>query len=209
MEILTINNIIVAITCLVSILCFSNHELRNKLAHYPVSEHGRNEYYRMLSSGFIHADPFHLFVNMFVLYQFGGEVESYFIDTHNEFGKVIYLVFYLIAIVVANMPTFSRYKNNSSYMALGASGATSAVLFAFILYRPMSMLGLFLVIPIPAIIFGILYLWYSSYASRRSTDNIDHDAHFYGAVFGFLFAWMINPGQITSFLGQITDVFNG
>ena len=208
MELLTINNLIIAITCLVSIIGFSNQSIINSLSHYPVAELRNKEWYRMLTAGFVHADPFHLFINMYVLYQFGGMIESQFVENHGNFGKLIYLFFYLATIVFANMPTFSKHKEDRSYHAIGASGATSAVVFAFIFYLPTAMLGLFLIIPIPAILFGILYLFYSSYASKRGGDNIDHDAHFYGAVFGFLFAWMLHPSQIHSFINQILNIFN-
>ena len=121
-------------------------------------------------------------------------------------GGLLYLLMYLVTIVMASAFTHFKHKDNLAYAALGASGATSGVIFAFVYYYPWAMLGLFFVIPCPAIIAAFLYLVYSSWASKNSNDNIGHDAHFYGAIFGFLFMVALDPGQFTNF---ITEVLNG
>ena len=205
---LTINQILVGFTVVVSFLAFNNHGLLAKLLHRPYNEHHHKEWYRLLTSGFIHADFFHLFINMFVLYQFGAYVEYRFNLQFGETGKYIYVVFYLLSIIMANLKTHFSNKDNFSYSALGASGATSAVLFSYIFYNPTSMLGLYMIIPVPAIIFGILYLWYSSWAAGKNMDNIGHDAHFYGAIAGFLITLVLHPSGLKEFFHQLIYGWN-
>jgi len=114
----------------------------------------------------------------------------------------MYVVFYLVAIVAANIVPFIRNKDNYAYSAIGASGAISALLFSYILFDPMGTILLYAVIPIKAFIWGGIYLLYESWASRNANDNIGHDAHFYGAVFGILFSAILFPDAIRLFLGN-------
>lgn len=201
--------VIVVVTSLISYYGFKNKEFFYKYAHYPVKETEQGEYYRLLTSGFLHGDMFHLFINMYVLYIFGGYVERLFINILGGelVGRGIYLAFYLFVIILANLPTMAKHKNNSRYLAIGASGATSGIVFAFILANPMAMLGVFFIIPMPAVLFGILYLVYSSWASKKGQGNIDHDAHFYGAIAGFMFTLALRPALITDFFAKIINVF--
>lgn len=200
---------IIIVTCLVSYRGFNDKEWFYKYAHYPVREDQYKEYYRLLTSGFLHGDMFHLFINMYVLYIFGDYVENTFIDIlgNTTLGRAVYFAFYLFMIVLANLPTMAKHKDNSRYLAIGASGATSAIVFSYILVKPMDMLGVLFVIPMPAVIFGVLYLVYSSWASKSGRDNIDHDAHFYGAVAGFIFTLALSPSLIQDFFGQIMSIF--
>jgi len=185
---ITLTLIIIIMTGLISYQAFNDPAMKSKLLHRPIAEHNNKEYYRLLTSGFIHADFMHLGINMYVLYIFGTQVEMYFMAYFGDvIGKISYLAMYLISIVAASLFTHFKHQNNPAYAALGASGATSAVLFAFVIFNPWSMLLLFFVIPCPAIVAAILYLVYSSWASKNSRDNIGHDAHFWGAVFGFVF----------------------
>jgi membrane associated rhomboid family serine protease len=201
---LTITLIIIILTCLVSYRAFNDGYFKARLLHRPYLEHKNKEYYRLLSHGFIHANWLHLGINMFVLWEFGQIVERTFIAVNGPTnGRIYYLLMYLAIIVLASVSTHFKHKDNSYYAALGASGATSGVLFAFIYYYPWAMLGLFFVIPCPAIIAGVLYLAYSSWASKNSNDNIGHEAHFYGAVFGFLFAVFLDPEQFPQFINQV------
>lgn len=197
------NLVLIIITGVVSFLAFNNPKLLSNMLHRPYNEHHNNQKYRLLTSGFIHADIYHLMINMFVLYQFGNYVEAQFTINFGTWGSVLYALFYIVTIILANLKTHFSNKDNYGYSALGASGATSAVLFAFIYYAPTSMLGLYLVIPIPAILFGVLYLWYSSWAAKRGQDNIGHEAHFYGAVAGFVLAIILDPSQFSSFVDQL------
>jgi len=189
--------IILAFTVIISILAFNNNETFSKLLLNPYAVIHRKEYYRVFSHGFIHADWTHLIVNMIVLYSFGSAVEKYFNYLASEglmhFPKLWFTFLYLAGIVVSSITTIYKNRDNSYYNCVGASGAASAVLFCSIFFSPLkSGVNLYFIIPMPGLVFGVLYLIYSQYMSRKSNDNINHDAHFTGAVFGFLFPLLIN-----------------
>lgn len=203
--------IIIAFTVLISFMAFNNHDLFIKMKHWPYQEARGNEYYRWLTGGFLHADPMHLIFNMLTLYFFGATqgrhegVEGWFEGTFPAFGTTLYLVFYLVAIIAASSATYSKHKHNPSFASIGASGAVAAILFASILLYPTnSIMLMFIPIPIPGYLFGVLYLWYSSYSAKRGGDNIDHTAHFFGAVFGFFVPIILKPSLIGDFIAQIT-----
>lgn len=200
--------VIIIITCIVSYICFENRALFDKLKHHPASEANNGEWYRMITSGFLHADYFHLGINMYVLYGFGSFVEENFLHQYGDaVGRFIYLLLYLVMIVLADIPSFLKHKTNYNYSAIGASGAVSGVLFIFILLRPWAQLELYFFIPIPAIVFGVLYLLYSSWASKNAKDNIGHDAHFYGAVAGMVLSAILLPYVLGDFIEQFTNGF--
>jgi len=152
----------------------------------------------------------HLIVNMIVLFFFGPYVEEYLKQILP--GKIpgldhiVYLLFYFASIIVSSLLSLFKHKGNAFYNAVGASGAVSAVLFFFIFFRPWEMLYFYGIIPIPGIIMGVLYLAYSYYMSRKGEDNINHDAHFIGAVFGFIFPLFIDPRLILYFLSQLKSI---
>jgi len=198
---LTITNIIVAITCLVSLLLMNNQAGKSKLIFHPVTIRQHNQWYRFISSGFIHADMTHLLINMFVLWSFGNAVETYFYP--NFFGNssaIYYLILYFGGIAAASTPSYLRHKNNTQYAALGASGGVSAIVFAVIIFEPWQNLYLYGVIAIPQILAGVGYLYYSWYKDKRATDNIGHMAHFTGALWGFAFTALMNPSLFTRFI---------
>ena len=204
---MTITLLLVIITCLISYQAFNHAMMKGKLLHYPYLEVHEKQYYRLLTSGFIHADWVHLIFNMYVLYEFGTIVESIFVSIFGELmGRINYLLLYLLGIVFSSIYSFFTHKDNRAYAALGASGAVSAVLFAFVVFQPWAMLGLFFIIPCPAIIAAVLYLVYSSWASKNSNDNIGHDAHFYGAVFGFTFTILLKPSLFDLFLQNLANL---
>lgn len=159
----------------------------------------------MLSSGFMHADFMHLFVNMFVVYSFGNAVEYYYSAAFGDLGKWIYVVLYLTAIVAANASTQFKYQNSSYYNSLGASGAVSAVVFASILFAPYNKIYLYGIIGLPGILLGIIYLVYSYYMGKKQTDNTNHEAHFYGAVYGIAFTLVLKPKIFGFFISQLLD----
>lgn len=192
--------LIIIVTCIVSFICFENRALFDQLKHHPASEAKNGEWYRMISSGFLHADYFHLGINMWVLYVFGSTVENEFLAQYGEtFGRFIFLLLYIVMIILADVPSLLKHKDNYGYSAIGASGAVSGILFIFILLRPWSVLELYFFIPIPAIVFGVLYLVYSSWASKNARDNIGHDAHFYGAVAGMVLSAFLLPYLLGDF----------
>ena len=197
--------LILGFTVLFSLWAFNNRDIFLKCKHWPYAEARSGEYYRWLTSGFLHGDYMHLFFNMFTLYFFGIYVEQWFEVLFGEFGQLTFLFFYLLAIVAASLATFYRYRNVQSFASIGASGAVSAVLFAAILINPtLELYLLFIPIPIPGIIYGVFYLWYSSREAQRGGGGIDHVAHFYGAVFGFLFPLVLKPFLIVNFFDQLT-----
>ena len=190
---ITITIVIIIVTCIVSFLSFSNSDLENKLIFYPPAVSQNNEWYRFFSCGLIHKDIPHLLFNMYALYLFGqgqGEsgVEFDFIFIFKDLGKLLYFLLYVAALGVCLIPTYNSHKNNSQYRSLGASGAVSAVVFAYILFNPMQGVGLiFLPIFIPGFLFGIIYLLISYWLSKKGGSNINHSAHIWGALFGIVF----------------------
>lgn len=196
--------IIIGFTSLISFMAFNNGDLMHQLKHWPYQEARRGEYYRWLTGGFLHADPMHLIFNMLTLYFFGTLVEGWFREMFPDLGITLFVVFYLAAIVAASSATFNKYKDTSHFASIGASGAVAAVLFAAILLDPtIGIMMFFIPIPIPGFIFGAIYLWYSSYAAKRGGDNIDHTAHFFGAVFGFFFPILLQPSLFMEFFEKL------
>lgn len=187
---------IIIITVAISFFAWQNQHFLNRLIFYPPAVK-RGQYDRFITHGFIHADGMHLLFNMFTLYFFGRAIERFYI---NQFGYLGFVAFYVLAIVFAMIPSYLKYKNNPRYLSLGASGGVSAVLFAFILFAPWETLYLFAVVPIPAIIFAVLYTAYSIYADRRGGGNINHSAHLYGAAFGVFATIIIKPSIFIHFL---------
>lgn len=202
---------IVILTCLVSFMCFTNSSLFEKLQFNPYKVYHGKQYYRLITHALVHADWIHLIINMFVLWQFGTVLEKYFLSRVPLFGIVeipsfvYFIIMYIGATIVASLTTLYKYKDVYHYNSVGASGAVSAVLFACIFFDPWMKLGIFFVIPMPGIIFGVLYLWYSNYMSKKGNDNINHDAHFLGAMFGFTFPILINPQLFYHFINQLIN----
>ena len=193
--------IIIAVTCLVSYLAWQNNQLLQRLIFWsPAIKEGQVE--RFVTHGFIHADGMHLLFNMFTFYFFGSVLESFY---RAFFGGAGFVIFYLAAIVVAMIPSYIKHKNDRNYMSLGASGAVSAVLFAYILFRPWDMIYIFAVIPIPSILFAVLYVWYSIKAGSKNNDNINHSAHLYGGLFGVIMTIALEPRVINVFFHQLMN----
>lgn len=186
---LTITILIVIITCVISIPAFSSEKIKDDLIFDPPAITYRNQWYRFITCGFIHADFFHLAFNMLALWSFGRSIEAYFSDLFElPFGKVLYATMYLLALVISLLPTYFKHKESYHYRSLGASGAVSAVIFAGLMLEPRTSVGImFIPIPIKGYIFGPLYLIISSYLSKRGQDNINHSAHIWGALFGVVF----------------------
>jgi membrane associated rhomboid family serine protease len=198
---------IIIATALVSIIAFSNSQLMNKLLLSPYQIIKNKEWHRVITHAFVHADYVHLLVNMLVLLSFGLAVESILnqLKSYEIIGNttVHFLTLYFGGAVISCLTTLKKHKDNFYYQGVGASGAVSAVVFASIFFRPLDKLYIMGVLPIPAIIFGIGYLFYSQYMSRKSSDNINHDAHFVGAIFGFIYPLLIDPKLIKVFIDQL------
>ena len=198
-------NAIVAITVLLSILALYNRDVMNKLIFNPymITEH--RQWYRFITSGFIHADWIHLAVNMFVLWSFGNVVERYYNAVFEDKGYFYYSILYLGGLIISITPSYKRNMHNAGYNALGASGAVAAVLFAAILFRPLDKIYLYGIIGLPGILVGVAYLAYSFYMDKKGGGVINHDAHLWGAVFGILFTVLLKPSIFLNFLDQLTS----
>jgi membrane associated rhomboid family serine protease len=200
--------IIILITAAVSIPAFGNAELFSNLRFNPYIIKETKQWYRFFTYGLLHADWVHLGVNMFVLFTFGNIAEPAMTYYFGPKGNLYFVMLYVGGIVLSVIPPFEKHKHDSWYNAVGASGAVSSVVFSSIIFQPsMRMSLLLLPIPIPAVVFGILYLVYSAYMSKRASDNIGHDAHFWGALFGAAFTILIKPELALSFIQQLAHIF--
>lgn len=204
---LDITTIIIIITALISIGGFSNQKIIDDLIFYPPAVSQRNQWYRFITCGLIHADVGHLIFNMLSLYLFGRFVEEKFIEIFARNGKLIYLVMYVTSLFVCLLPTYFKNKNNYSYRSLGASGAVSAVVFAGLMIAPYVQVGFFFIPPIiPGFIFGPLYLLITAWLDKRGGGNINHSAHLWGALYGLLF--IIVAGRMVGY-DAIQEFVNG
>jgi membrane associated rhomboid family serine protease len=199
MVIPNITFIVIIITVITSFYAWNKPEVHSKWMMNPYRVNRNNEYYRFITSGFIHADYMHLFFNMYSLYLFGRLTESYL-------GPLNFVLLYLLGIIISDIPTYFKYRNSSYYNSLGASGGVSSVIFSSIFLNPLGEMGMiFIPIFIPGFIFGFLYLIYCYFAARRGGDHINHDAHFYGAVFGIVYTAIVYPGSLSIFFQQILN----
>lgn len=188
---------IFAITILTSLVAFYNDNLYANMILHPYSVSRGQRIYTVITSGMIHNDWMHLFFNMLSFSFFAFDLEP--IIGHWQFGFL-----YIGSLILSDLPTVYKHKNHDWYHSLGASGAVSAVIFSFILYIPLAPMGLiFLPIRIPAALFGVLYLVYCNYASKNANDNINHDAHMFGALSGLLITIILHPHQASEFIKQI------
>ncbi|MGJ8549303.1 MULTISPECIES: rhomboid family intramembrane serine protease [Winogradskyella] len=147
----------------------------------------RGEQIRMISSGFLHADITHLLFNMFTLYMFADAVIM-------QLGSVKFVIIYMASLIFGNLLSLYFHKDEDWYSAIGASGAVTGILYAAILLQPqMSLYMMFIPIPIPGYIFGIGYLLYSIYGMKNRIGNIGHDAHFGGAIGGYVVTLIMMP----------------
>jgi membrane associated rhomboid family serine protease len=196
---MSVTLIIVALTCAVSLVAMNNPKMIDALILWPPAVVRDNDYYRLISYGLIHADFQHLLFNMITLYFFGRVMESFYNDAMGDFG---FAFFYVLGLVASILPTYLKQKNNSKYRSLGASGAVSAVLFAFILFQPWALIYV-LFLPVPAIIYAVLYVGYTIYSERRGGDNINHSAHLWGAAYGIIFTLVMEPRVLGVFLDAL------
>lgn len=180
--------LIIGITSVISIAAFGNYTMMDKFIFRP-TEAGRGQWYRFFTYGVLHADYTHLIFNMFTLYFFGGDIERAFKATFGgQTGVFYYLLLYVTALPVSILPTYLKQKNNNSYRGLGASGAVSAIIFAYILINPMNFMGvLFIPVWLPAFLFGTIFLLISVSLDKKQSKGINHSAHITGGLYGIAF----------------------
>ena len=204
--------IIIIATVIVSLTANGKPELYSKLLFNPYQVFYRKEWYRIFSHAFIHDrnNIFHLFFNMYVLYSFGSAVETILINHLGSLGIAFYLTIYVGGIIAATIPSLIKHKDNYGYNSVGASGAVSAVLFSMIAFAPFSGgIGImFIPISIPPLVFGVLYIIYEMYMQKRGGTNIAHDAHIWGAIFGFIFTLLFIPSAFSNFIAELLSLFN-
>lgn len=191
LEIATI--VIIAANILFSLKGFNDFDFFEKYK-FNIAGIRRGEHIRMLTSGFLHVDFMHLFFNMFTFYFFAHVVIS-------AIGVPKFIIIYLLALLVGNVLSFVFHKDEYHYSAVGASGAVTGILYSAILFQPeMGLYLYFIPIPIPAWIFGILYLMYSIYGMKSRKGNIGHDAHFGGAIAGYVMTIAFAPSLLQTSL---------
>lgn len=193
--------LIIGLTALISYRAFSNDELFNKMKFNAVKIWHNKQYYRIISHGLVHVDLVHLAVNMFVFWSFGKIVLGTFNYIFGTLGTLVFIGFYASAIAISSLSSLFKHKNNIYYNSVGASGAVNAIVFSSIILYPEGSLYLFLIpVPIPSWLFGVFYLVYSAYMSKKQVDNIGHDAHFWGAIYGLLFVLLFVQNSFSNFL---------
>lgn len=197
---ISVTLILIVLTVGVTLVAFRDSGVMERLILWPPAVNRGQQYYRLISYGLIHADGAHLLFNMVTLYFFGSAMEGIF---EQYIGAAGYVGFYAGGLLVSILPSYLANRDNPNYRSLGASGAVSAVLFAFILIQPWAMLYVFF-IPAPAIVFAVAYVAYSIWMDRRGRDNVNHSAHLWGAAYGVIFMLIMEPRVLQFFWNQLT-----
>lgn len=200
-----------AIILIYSIYCFNNREAMSKYLFHPYSIYKFGEHYRFLTHAFIHGDFIHLAFNCLALFSFGHALETYFFPIlfGDKLGKLYYILLFTGGIYAASLTEYFRNRNNPSYSSLGASGAISSIIFCYIMVSPLSRISFFF-FPMQGWIAGLLLLGISLYLIRRKksgtySDNISHESHFWGAIFGVVFILVLKPEIWKYFLAQVLE----
>jgi membrane associated rhomboid family serine protease len=196
---------LLALIVLFSVYCFNDRQAMHKYLFHPYSIYHNREHYRFLTHAFIHGDFMHLAFNGLALFSFGTAIENHFFPQlfGEQLGKLYYIILFTGGIYAASVTEYLRNKKNPDYSSLGASGAISSVLFCFIIIQPQAVISLFF-LPIKGWLVGILLLGVSFYLIRRKktssySDNISHESHFWGAMFGIAFIAVLKPVLIKNF----------
>ncbi len=191
--------VILIITCIVSLVAFYNENIYVQFMLHPYSVSRGKRLYGLITSGFIHKDWMHLIFNMLSYYFFAGILETNL--GHWQFGLL-----YMVSLILSDLPSVNKHKEDYGYHSLGASGAVSAVIFGAILFDPLQPIYIMLIpIGIPGIIFAILYLVYCNYASKHARDNVNHDAHLFGALSGLMITIILHHQVLPEFVHTITE----
>jgi membrane associated rhomboid family serine protease len=198
---MTATLLIVLLTIGVSWAGFSNPRVIHGLILWPPAVRQKSEFYRLVTYGVVHGDWPHLLFNMITLFFFGQAVEGFY---NQRLGQLGFVSFYVLALVASILPTYVTHRADPHYRSLGASGAVSAVLFAFVLFQPWQMMYVFFV-PMPAIVYAVLFVGYSVWSQRKGADNVNHSAHLWGAAFGVVFTLALAPALLSHFLRALLD----
>lgn len=189
-----------------SFIGFSNAALVDKTIMWPYRVARENQYIRFITSGFLHADFVHLFFNMFTLFFFGRLLEIY-LNGYGLGGNISYLALYFLSLIASDISSYIKHKNDYDYRSLGASGAVSAVVFATIVFSPWSSIYIYGALKISAAVYAVLYILYCVYMGKKSGDNVNHDAHLWGSLFGLAFILVLiaymQPALFTGIIDQL------
>jgi membrane associated rhomboid family serine protease len=199
--------ILIAVNVIFSLIGFSNPSFTDKTIMTPYLVKRKNQYYRMITSGFLHADFIHLFFNMFTLFFFGTAIEYYFAK-YGLGGNVTYILLYFLSLVASDIPSYLKHKDDYHYHSLGASGAVSAIVFASIVFGPWNEIRLYGAISISFLIYAVLFIIYCINMGKKANDNINHDAHLWGSIFGLVFTvgliMLLNPDLLDLVIREVS-----
>ncbi|MBM3430101.1 MAG: rhomboid family intramembrane serine protease [Bacteroidetes bacterium] len=202
---LSIILLLMLLTIVISVVCFNSETWKSKLTFFPYRMKRKNEIHRIISHIFIHADFQHLAFNMLSVYFLGSFLEYQWRYQFGPEGGALHIaILYFFGGIFATGYLFYKHQDNVFYQSLGASGAVSAVIFAAIFWHPTMKLGLlFIPVPIPAFVFGPVYLLIEYLAMRRGNTGIAHEAHIGGALFGILYVTLLEPNKLITFFELI------
>lgn len=196
-----------------SVYCFNNRKAMHKYLFHPYSIHYNREHYRFLTHAFIHGDFMHLAFNCIALFSFGPALEDHFFPDlfGAKLGKLYYILLFTGGIYAASFTEYFRNRKNPDYSSLGASGAISSIIFCFILLSPRSTISIFF-FPMQGWIVGVLLLGVSYYLIHRKktsqySDNISHESHFWGAMYGIAFILVLKPLVFKHFISEVAKAF--
>lgn len=197
---------LIAANVIFSLIGFSNSTLVDKTIMWPYRVARENQYFRFITSGFLHADYMHLLFNMFTLFFFGKAIEYYFSE-YGLGGNVAYLALYFLGLIVSDIPSYFKHKDDYQYRSLGASGAVSAIIFATIVFSPWSSIYLYGALRISAALYAVLFIVYCVYMGKQRGSHINHDAHLWGSLFGLAFTITLiaalRPDLFTEIIEQL------
>ena len=194
--------LLIAATSVVSWLGFGDRRIIDRMILWPPAVSRGRQYWRLVSYGFVHADMAHLLFNMVTLFFFGRLIEQVMLRLTGTL--LTFPLFYLGALLVSILPSYLKHQRDPQYLSLGASGAVSAVLFAYILLAPWSLIFVFF-IPAPAVLYAVFYVGYSLWMDRRGGDHVNHSAHLAGAAFGVMFMLAMEPRLLQVFLHELLN----
>jgi membrane associated rhomboid family serine protease len=187
-----------------SLKALKDQSVFNKLLFNAYRIKHFKEWYRFFSHGLVHADYMHLGFNMYVLWIFGDIVMTFFSIYFGALANLAFLGLFIPALIISSMGSYFKHKDNPHYNAVGASGAVSAIVFASIILYPEGRMGLlFIPVMIPSWLFGLLYLGFTAYMDKKQMDNIGHNAHFWGSIYGIVYILILKPETFIHFFRVI------
>ncbi len=200
---MTATDVLSVVIVVVSLLAWQRNKWFRALAFWPYGVDRYRQWYRWLTSVFVHADMWHLLINVFVLYSFGNSLETLLRDIFGLMERWVFLGLFVAGGILSEVATYRRHRHHPNYLSVGASGAVAAVLFAFVLWEPWDRLLIWGVLPVPAILLAGAYLLFSAYMDRRSDQTVNHSAHLWGGIIGVLYMILVYPPVVLHFISRL------